>query len=122
MKKKVFVLFVMCLCTFNGLCAIVGGGDNIILTVVWDDPSDESTPIPKTPVPPLIISQDGNILTLPATSVDYTLQLRDENGIVVYSSYIPAGTTQIILPATLSGEFEIRFVAATYYYIGYISL
>ena len=76
----------------------------------------------KSPTLPLIISQDDNILTLPATSVDYTLELRDENGTLVYSSYVPAGTTQIILPTTLSGNFEIRLVADTYYYIGYISL
>ena len=77
---------------------------------------------PKAPPRPLVISQDNNILTLPATSVDYTLELRDENGTLVYSSYIPTGTTQIILPTTLSGNFEIRLVADTYYYIGYISL
>lgn len=36
-----------------------------------------------------------------------------------------AGTTQselLSLPATLSGDYEIRFVADTYYYYGYIYL
>lgn len=70
----------------------------------------------------MVITQDDNILTLPTTPVDYTLQLRDENGTVIYSAYIPAGTTQIILPTTLSGTFEIRLVASTYYYVGYITL
>lgn len=35
---------------------------------------------------------------------------------------VAAGTTQIVLPSTLSGDFELRFVGDTYYYIGYISL
>ena len=31
------------------------------------------------------------------------------------------GTIQVILPMTLSGDFELRFETATYYY-GYINL
>jgi hypothetical protein len=32
------------------------------------------------------------------------------------------GTIQVILPMTLSGDFELRFETSTYYYYGYISL
>lgn len=76
----------------------------------------------KNQIPPLVITQDGNVLTLPATDVDYTLELRDENGTLVYTAFIPQGSTQIVLPTTLSGEFEIRLVANTYYYIGVLEL
>ena len=74
------------------------------------------------PPRPLYITQDDYVLTLPAFEEDYTLELRDENDVVVYTDYVPAGTTQVVLPSTLSGDFELRLVADTYYYIGYFSL
>jgi len=92
----------------------------IPLFIIDERPIDKDPT--KDPGLSMVIIQDGNILTLPATSVEYTLELRDENGMLIYSSYVPVGTTQIILPATLSGDFEIHLVTSTYYYIGYIYL
>ena len=77
---------------------------------------------PKTPAYPWYITQDGNVLTMSATPCDYTLSLYDEDDELVYSAFLPAGTTQVVLPTTLSGTFEIRFETDTYYYFGYISL
>ena len=74
------------------------------------------------PPRPWYITQDDYVLTMPAFEDDYILELRDENDVVVYTDYVPAGTTQIVLPSTLSGDFELRLVADTYYYIGYIML
>ena len=74
------------------------------------------------PARPWYITQDDYTLTMPAFEDDFTLELLDEDGVVVYSVYVPAGTTQIVLPSTLSGDFELRLVADTYYYRGYISL
>lgn len=74
------------------------------------------------PPRPWYITQDGYVLTMPAFEDDYILELRDENDVVVYTDYVPAGTTQIVLPSTLSGDFELRLVADTYYYRGFITL
>ena len=74
------------------------------------------------PPRPWYITQDDYILTMPAFEDDFTLELLDEDGVVAYSVYVPAGTTQIVLPSTLSGDFELRLVADTYYYRGYITL
>lgn len=76
----------------------------------------------KAPAAPWYISQDGYVLTMSATTCDYTLSLYDEDDELVYSTFVPAGTTLIVLPATLSGEFEIRFETDTYYYYGFIEL
>lgn len=116
MKKVLFITVLL----LRGAFFATVSAQNIPLSIINESEASEVNG--KSPTLPLIITQDDNILTLPATSVDYTLQLRDESGTVVYSSYIPAGTTQIILPTTLFGSFEIRLVASTYYYIGYISL
>ena len=72
------------------------------------------------PPRPWYITQNGYVLTLPAFEDDYILELRDEDDVVVYTDDVPAGTTQIVLPSTLSGDFEIRLVGDTYYYRGYI--
>lgn len=74
------------------------------------------------PPRPWYITQDDYVLTMPAFEDDFTLELLDEDGVVVYSVYVPAGTTMIVLPSTLSGDFELRLVADTYYYRGYITL
>lgn len=104
-------------CLFE-ICAEVP--QSIPLQIINESPiSNNST---KAPMRPMYISQDGNILTLPATSVDYTLELRDENGTVVYTDYLPAGTIQVVFPSSLNGCLEIRLVANTYYYIGYLCL
>ena len=74
------------------------------------------------PPRPWYIIQDDYTLTMPAFEDDFTLELLDEDGVVVYSVYVPAGTTLIVLPSTLSGDFELRLVADTYYNRGYITL
>lgn len=76
----------------------------------------------KAPAAPWCINQDGYVLTMSATPCNYTLSLYDEDDELAYSVFVPAGTTLIVLPATLSGDFEIRFEADTYYYYGYITL
>ena len=99
-----------------------GASQNIPMHIIDEGAITESPT--KAPARPWYISQDDYILTLSATSVDYELLLLDEDGVEVYSAFIPAGTTQIDLPTTLSGEFELRLIpfSATYYYKGYIEL
>ena len=111
-------------------CLLLGGAlfaeataeepQNIPLQIIHT--SEASTGSTKAPQRPLVITQDGYILTLPAQGNDYMLVLRDDTGTVGYTTFIPAGTTQIVLPSTMSGDFEIRLVTDTYYYIGYILL
>lgn len=77
------------------------------------------------PPRPWYITQDDYVLTLPAFNENFTLQLRDVNNTIAYFTFVPAGTTQVILPSTLSGNYEIRFIPSstfTYYYRGFIVL
>lgn len=57
----------------------------------------------KAPACPWNITQDGALLTMSATPCDYILNLYDEDGDLVYTTFVPAGTTQIVLPSTFSG-------------------
>lgn len=102
------------------LSTIAFAGNNVPLNYQPNGSTHDQNP--KAPVAPWYIFQDDNVLTMSATPYDYTLTLYDENDVLAYSVFVPAGTTQVVLPATLSGNFEIRFETATYYYYGYISL
>lgn len=93
---------------------------DIPMTVILE--GEISNTNPKGPQVSIIISQDGHVLSLPAMTDDFMLELRDEYGALTYSVYVPSGTTLIVLPVTLSSDYELRLVADTYYYIGYIVL
>ena len=51
-----------------------------------------------------------------------TLRVVDMNSNVVYSTYIAAGTTQVVLPSTLSGTFELQIIRGQYLFYTEIDL
>ena len=79
-------------------------------------------PLPKSPQNSIVITQNDYELTIPPFGENITLQLLNDSGVICYSVFVPMGTTLVILPTTLSGNYEIRLVACTYYYYGYIEL
>lgn len=115
MKKLLF-----CISMLFCLSIIAYAGNDVPMTHHPIGTSHDGNP--KAPVAPWYIYQDGNVLTMSATPCDYTLSIYDEDDDLAYSVFVPAGTTLIVLPANLSGDFEIRFETSTYYYYGYISL
>ena len=119
MKKK-FLLFLMLLggAFFSNVFA--GQQQEIPMQIINNGAASQGPTY--APPRPWYILQDDYTLTLPAFEDDYTFELRDQDDEVVYTTFLPSGTTQIILPSTLSGSFEIRLVGDTYYYRGYIVL
>ena len=117
--KKV-VLFVLLLI---GGCTFAFGQQQIPMQIINQTGADAGGNT-LAPPRPWYITQDDYVLTMPAFVENLTLQLRDEDDAVVYSTYVPAGTTQVVLPTTLSGEFELRLIPfnVTYYYRGFIVL
>lgn len=117
MFKKLFLVFALLSgWGVNSICA----GEQILMHII--NPTGPGGGNTLAPARPWYITQDDYVLTLPTFEDDFTLELRDENEVVVYTTYVPAGTTMVVLPSTLSGDFELRLVADTYYYIGYITL
>ena len=114
--KHLFICISMLFC----LSIIAYAGNNVPLNHQPNGSTHDQNP--KAPAVPWYIYQDGYVLSMSATPCDYNLSLYDEDEELVYSVFVPAGTTLIVLPATLSGDFEIRFEADTYYYYGYITL
>lgn len=95
---------------------------DIVMRIIDKSPAHGGKTL--APPRPWCITQDDYILTIPKSEVDYTLVLLDENGIEVYSTYLPVGSTQVFLPSTLFGEYELRLIpsSASYYYRGFLLL
>ena len=114
--KRTFIILVMVL--LGGVIYLQAKP----VALTYDDHSTTAPGSPKTPIRPWIIDLTNNVISMEATPCDYTLNLYDEDEDVVYSVFVPAGTTQVVLPTTLSGSFELRFETDTYYYYGFIYL
>lgn len=101
-------------------CEQVQSGPRIPMTHVPTGSTHSGNP--KAPVQLLYIEQDDYTLTLPALGYSFTLRLLDADGVVAYETFVPAGTTTVVLPSTLSGDYELRLVTSTFYFYGYITL
>ena len=77
---------------------------------------------PKSPALTPTVYINENTVSFGSELEGFTLKILDEDGVVVYSTVIAAGTSQVVLSSTLYGEYEIRFVTDDYYYYGYITL
>ena len=78
-------------------------------------------PFPRSPVLLPTAYIDDYTLSFENLWGSYVLQLV-QDGETVYTTVIPAGTVSVVLPSTLTGDYEFRLVADSYYYYGNISL
>ena len=118
MKRIVLCLALGLVSSFSG----VMGQDEIDFEVGLVDPTENYEPPQKGPVQVPSVSLDGHTLYF-ATSCDgCTLRLLDENDVVVYSTIILTGTTSLVLPSYLSGEYEIQIIQDNYFFWGYLNL
>ena len=65
---------------------------------------------------------DGSTLSFVTPCDGYELRLLDENGDVVYSIVIPVGTTSLVLPSYLSGDYEIQIIRGYICFWGHVIL
>lgn len=121
MKRIILGLALILASSFSGVMA-QEIGDEIDLEVGIVDPTGSYDPYEKGPVLVPSVSLDGHTLYF-ATSCDgCTLRLLDENDVVVYSTIILTGTTSLVLPSYLSGEYEIQIIQGNLCFYGYITL
>ena len=86
------------------------------------DPTNDNDGPHKGPVQVPEVSLDDHTLYFFTPCDGCTLNLVDENDVVVYTLVIPAGTTSLALPATLSGNFELQIIRGNYCFWGEITL
>jgi hypothetical protein len=88
------------------------------------NPTTGDNPHPRSPIVIPEVSVDGYTLYLYNIGYDMTVQLLDEDGYVVYTTFVPASTPTVVLPSTLSGDYELRLIpsGSAYYFYGDITL
>ena len=70
---------------------------------------------------PLVYIEDYT-LTFAIGHPDYVLIIKDEDGNVVYNTTVFSAQTEVILPSTLSGDYEIQLVMGNWLFTGWINL
>ena len=93
---------------------------DVIFTEVDDEPIGNG--IPKTPKRPPVVYIEDNTLTFAADHPEYVLFIRDEEGDVVYTTVVSSSVTQVVLPSTLSGEYQIELTMGSWLFTGWIFL
>ena len=117
MKKLLLFLFGAFI-----LSTSVSAQELVPLTVSIIDEQPVTNGFPRTPITAPIVYIDDYTLLFEANHPDYVLNIKDEDGDVVYSTVVYSTQTQVVLPSTLSGDYQIELVVNKYYFCGYINL
>ena len=77
---------------------------------------------PKSPIEPPTVYIENDTLMFEADHPEYVLNIKDEENEVVYTTSVYSSITQIILPSSLSGNYEIELIMGNWKFTGYITL
>ena len=77
---------------------------------------------PRSPNETPIVYIDDYTLLFEANHPEYVLNIKDENNVVVYSTVVSTTQTQVVLPSTLSGDYQIKLVMGNWLFMGWINL
>lgn len=93
-----------------------------LTVIIEEDDRPVGHDYPKSPTDPPTVYIEDYTLTFENYHPEYILNIKDENGIVVYSTVVNSTQTQVVLPSTLSGNYEIRLVLGSWVFTGWIWL
>lgn len=117
MRKTLFII--ACALT---LSTSIFAKEQIPLTVNGED---DDMPIghdrPKAPKQPPTVFIEDYTLSFVAGHPDYVLNIKDEDGDVVYTTYVYSAQTQVALPSSLSGSYEVELLMGNWKFTGYIT-
>lgn len=117
MKK--LLLFLFSAFTFS---TSVSALELVPLTVSIIDEQPGTNGHPRSPNETPIVYIDDYTLLFEANHPDYVLNIKDEDGDVVYSTVVYSTQTQVVLPSTLSGDYQIELVVDNLLFTGWINL
>ena len=100
----------------------VSAQELVPLTVSIIDEQPGTNGFPRTPITAPIVYIDDYTLLFEANHPDYVLNIKDEDGDVVYSTVVSSTQTQVVLPSTLSGDYQIELVMGNWLFMGWINL
>ena len=118
MKKLLFAILTAFL-----LCTTVAAMELIPLTICpYENDLPGGNGHPRSPEETPIVYIDDYTLLFEANHPDYVLNIKDEDGDVVYSTVVSSTQKQVVLPSTLSGDYQIELVMDYWLFMGWINL
>ena len=117
MKKVLIAAFV-----FLAMSTSLYAQNEIPFIVGWDDEMPLGHGGAKSPIATPLVYLDAHTLTFSTTHPEYMLYIKDENETVVYSTVVSESETTVVLPAALSGNYEIVLVMGNWMFTGWIEL
>lgn len=114
--KKVFLTLSLLVSMF------VQAKDVVPLSAGYHDNMPIGHGIGRTPMRPPLVYIEDYTLTFAVGHPDYTLIIKDEDGYVVYTTTVFSNDTEVILPSTLSGDYEVNLVMGNWLFTGWINL
>ena len=120
MTKKSITISLLAAMLSLGNVSVYADPEGIDLQYI--DPEFGDIGQPKSPITIPEINLEDHTLFFITPCDGCTLRLLDENDNVVYSTIIPTNTASLVLPSTLSGEYEIQIIQGNICFYGYIDL
>ncbi len=120
MTKKSIIISLLAAMLSLGNVSVYADPESVDLQYI--DPEFGDIGQPKSPITIPEISLEDHTLYFYTPCDGCTLRLLDENDNVVYSTVIATGTTNLVLPSYLSGEYEIQIIQGNICFYGYINL
>ena len=118
MKKFLLFLFGAFL-----LSASVSAKMLVPLTIcIEDDNSPVGNHTPKSPDETPTVYIEDYTLFFETNHPEYVLNIKDEDGDVVYTTVVYSAQTQAVLPSTLSGDYVIELAVDNLLFTGWINL
>lgn len=122
MAKRKFILVMLLAMFLLPSLQMMADPIEVPLQVGYDDPLFGQDNPHKNPTTPPIVSIDGYTLYFVTPCDGCLLRIVDELDNVVYSTVIPTGATSLVLPSSLSGNYELQIVSGIYCFYGDITL
>lgn len=94
----------------------------IPFSVHYEDDLPGGNDQPRSPIEVPLVYIEDYTLSFEFYHPDYTLIIKDEDGYVVYTTTVFSNDTEVILPSTLSGNYEVNLIMGNWLFTGWISL
>ena len=106
----------------SGTRVNAGNPTDINLGIGYVDPEQGENGSQRSPVLIPRVGIDDYTLVFYTPCDGCTLRLLDENGNIAFATVIPAGTSSMVLPSYLSGEYTILLISGQFCYYGLINI
>ena len=122
MKAKVLLVLIFSMLTSFSFSKVNSEENPILvsLTLYMVNKHNQTANDPRSP--DLSVCVLDHSLFFSNVEEDFMLYFYDEDEVLLYTTIVSTTTSQVDLPVSLIGDFELRLETDDFYYLGYIEL